>query len=69
MKQKVKSEAEASLDKTSHTATKSSSSSTHSQSITNSIKPPSDSSPTASNNAARVSKIRFHSVSQSLRSV
>lgn len=60
MKQKVKSDAEASLDKTSHTATKSSSSITHSQSITNSIKPPSDSSPTASTNAPRVSELHFH---------
>jgi hypothetical protein len=55
MKQKVKSDAEASLDKTTNTTTKSSSNLPHSHSITGSIKSPSESTSTVPTNLARVS--------------
>jgi len=58
MKQKVKSDTEASLDKTSNpttTTTKSSSNLPHSHSITSSIKSPTESSTAVPTNTARVS--------------
>lgn len=57
MKQKVKSDTEASLEKTSNaqTTTKSSSNLPHSHSITNSIKSPPEPSSTVPTNTARVS--------------
>ncbi|CAF3925964.1 unnamed protein product [Adineta steineri] len=70
MKQKVKADTEASLEKTTNTTTntKSSSSSTsnlpHSQSITNTIKSPADSSSTVPTNTARVTRVPSVSSSQ-----
>ncbi len=57
MKQKIKAETEASLDKTSNTSanTKSSSNLPHSHSITSSIKSPPEPSSTVPTNTARVS--------------
>jgi hypothetical protein len=56
MKQKVKTETEASLDKTTNNSnTKPSASLPHSQSITNSIKSPPEPSSTVPTNTARVS--------------
>jgi hypothetical protein len=56
MKQKVKADTDASLDKTSNTTTKSSSSNLpHSHSITSSIKSPPESSSNVPTNTARVS--------------
>jgi hypothetical protein len=57
MKQKVKAETEASLDKTTNTTanTKSSSNLPHSHSITSSIKSPPEPSSTVPTNTARVS--------------
>lgn len=59
MKQKAKSDVEASLDKTTNSTTKSSSNITHSHSITNSIKSPPESSSTVPTNTTRVSAITF----------
>ncbi len=55
MKQKIKADAEASLDKTNNTNTKSSSTLPHSHSITSSIKSPPEPSSTIPTNTARVS--------------